>query len=558
MSTTAAVFYKGDAYHTGGRQLLGRQVAGEGFLKGLIQHGTSESVYCFTQTHAEFSQFCDRVKPWVGQPRQLQWISADNPPQLSLPGAIFRPDSVISSLLWERRFFDQHAYSICGITHSIASKEALEDLGKLLLAPVQPWDALVCPSIAVKTVVERLWDSWSEYLAQRTGGKPDRLIQLPVIPLGVDCATFPQGTAAIATRHSLRQKWGIGEQDIVVLYMGRLSLSTKAHPVPMCMALERAQRETGATVHLLLVGWFESDMESIGFQESVQLFCPSVNTLCLDGRSPENRTTVWAAADIFISLADNLQETFGLTPSEAMASGLPVVVADWNGYQTSVRHEVDGFRIPTLLPPSGAGLDLALEHLNDRLGYGAFVAQVAMTTAVDIDACTQALIHLIQDSDLRQRMGASGRQRAEQVFDWKVVIAAHETLWQDLAEIRATASASVPVQAGMSPYPLGDDPFHLFSHYPTATLTAEQMVHLGEMASTETLNLLQRFGVTNVGAERRVSPETIAAMVQTIAQQGPQSVGTLFQQYGGDRPLVLLQTIGYLLKFDVLRLGHNG
>jgi glycosyltransferase involved in cell wall biosynthesis len=554
MSATAAVFYKGDAYHTGGRQLLGRQVAGEGFLKGLVQHGTSELVYCYAETQGEFHELCDRVKPWTTQPRQVHWIPTANSPQLAFPGALFRPDSVISSLVWERRFFDQQAYSICGITHSIASKEALEDLGKLLIAPVQPWDALICPSVAVKTVVERLWDSWSEYLAQRTGGKLSRQIQLPVIPLGVDCAAFPQMAAATAIRNSLRQKWSIGEDDIVVLYMGRLSLSTKAHPVPMCMALERAMRATGVTVHLMLVGWFETDAESVGFQETVRLFCPSVNTLCLDGRSPENRATVWAAADIFISLADNLQETFGLTPIEAMAAGLPVVVADWDGYQTSVRHEVDGFRIPTLLPPSGAGLDLALEHLSDRLGYGAYVAQTALTTAVDTDACTQALIRLIQDSELRKRMGDNGRQRAEQMYDWKVIIAAHETLWQELAEIRASASVSVPVQAGMSPYPLCDDPFHLFSHYATATLTAEQTLALGEMNSPEMLSLLQQFGVTNVGAERRVASETVAAIVQTIAQNGPQSVGTIFQQYGGDRPLVLLQTLGYLLKFDVLRL----
>jgi starch synthase len=554
MSATAAVFYKGDAYHTGGRQLLGRQVAGEGFLKGLVQHGTSELIYCYAETQVEFYELCDRIKPWTTQPRQVHWIPTANSPQLTLPGALFRPDSVISSLMWERRFFDQQAYSICGITHSIASKEALEDLGKLLIAPMQPWDALICPSIAVKTVVERLWDSWSEYLAQRTGGKLNRQIQLPVIPLGVDCAAFPQGPAATAIRSSLRQKWSIGEDDIVVLYVGRLSLSTKAHPVPMCMALERAMRATGVTVHLMLVGWFETDAESIGFQETVQRFCPSVNTLCLDGRSPENRATVWAAADVFISLADNLQETFGLTPIEAMAAGLPVVVADWNGYQTSVRHEVDGFRIPTRLPPSGAGLDLALEYLSDRLGYGAYVAQAAMTTAVDPDACTQALIRLIQEGELRKRMGDNGRQRAEQVYDWKVIIAAHETLWQELAEIRASASVSVPVQAGMSPYPLCDDPFHLFSHYSTATLTAEQTLELGEMTSPEMLSMLQQFGVTKVGAERRVAPETVAAIVQTIAQNGSQSVGTIFQQYGGDQPLVLLQTLGYLLKFDVLRL----
>ena len=53
------------------------------------------------------------------------------------------------------------------------------------------------------------------------------------------------------------------------------------------------------------------------------------------------------AADIFVSLADNIQETFGLSVIEAMASSLPLVVSDWNGYKDLVNHGFNGFRIPT-------------------------------------------------------------------------------------------------------------------------------------------------------------------------------------------------------------------
>ena len=46
-----------------------------------------------------------------------------------------------------------------------------------------------------------------------------------------------------------------------------------------------------------------------------------------------------------MSLSDNIQETFGLTPLEAMASGIPVIVSDWDGYRSTVRDNKDGFRI---------------------------------------------------------------------------------------------------------------------------------------------------------------------------------------------------------------------
>ena len=65
---------------------------------------------------------------------------------------------------------------------------------------------------------------------------------------------------------------------------------------------------------------------------------------------------------MFCSLSDNIQETFGIVPIEAMAAGLPVVVSDWDGYKDTVRHGVDGFRISTCMPQAGLATDLALRH----------------------------------------------------------------------------------------------------------------------------------------------------------------------------------------------------
>ena len=56
----------------------------------------------------------------------------------------------------------------------------------------------------------------------------------------------------------------------------------------------------------------------------------------MDGRVPGVSQTAYAAADIFVSLSDNIQETFGLTPVEAMAAGLPVVASDWDGYRETI------------------------------------------------------------------------------------------------------------------------------------------------------------------------------------------------------------------------------
>ena len=74
--------------------------------------------------------------------------------------------------------------------------------------------------------------------------------------------------------------------------------------------------------------------------------------LKIDFADAEKRDLL-AASDLFVSPVDNVQETFGLTPIEAMAAGLPSVVSDWDGYRDTVQHVEHGFRIPTLAPPAG-------------------------------------------------------------------------------------------------------------------------------------------------------------------------------------------------------------
>ncbi|RCJ17774.1 glycosyl transferase [Nostoc minutum NIES-26] len=553
MNNTAAILYKRDGYDTSGKRLLGRQAAGEGFLRALVQHGTADYLYCYADSQTEFAEFCHRIQPWMKRSRQVQWLPTSNHQLLAQAGTIYHPDPLLSKVAWIRRFGEQQGYSICGVTHTIASTGVMEGIGDLLIAPLQSWDALICTSVAVKTAIERLLNTWAEYLAQRTGGKPNIDIQLPIIPLGIDCDAVDHGDRSTNIKRSLRQVLGIPQDEIVVLFVGRLCFYAKAHPVPMYLALEKAAQATKAKIHFVQAGWFEDEREEVSFKASAQMFCPSVNCIFVDGRKPEIRLGIWSAADIFISLVDNIQETFGLTPIEAMAAGLPVIVSDWNGYQESVRHEIDGLRVPTLMPAPGLGLDLASGYLSDRLNYSAYIAHSSMAIAVDIDAASRALVELIVNPELRKRLGENGRQRARQTYDWKVVIASYENLWQELAEIRATASISTPVLPSRPPAPLCDDPFRLFAHY-TSTIPAQNLVlTLSTMSTPEHLQQLRQNWITNFGADIRSTNSTIDAVLAAIAQHGSISIETILRQHPDVSPTLLLRTLIYLIKFDVLR-----
>lgn len=553
---TAAILYQREGYDTRVQRLMGRQAAGEGFLKALARHGKAESLYCFTRERKSFEAFQEQVRPWLSNSRQIRWIPASNPLALAEPGTLYRPDPLIGELAWQRRYTNQQAYSICGVTHTLASKGAMEGIGNLLIAPVQPWDAVICTSKAVKITIEQLLGDWAEYLGQRLGARPAIQVKLPVIPLGVDCEAFLQGQEARETRSRLRQQLGIAPDDLVVLFVGRLIFHAKAHPVPMYLAVERAAQKTNAKVHLIQAGWFEDQQQESAFKDTASQLSPTVNHLFIDGRKPEIRQGIWSVADVFISLAENIQETFGLTPIEAMAAGLPVVVTDWDGYKDTVRHEVDGFRIPTLIPPPGCGLDFAATYNDESLNYSTYVGHISLMTAVDVDACAEALAALFTQPELRQRLGENGRQRAQEVYDWSKVIAAYETLWQELSEIRTKVTANAPLTPGKPPYPLCDDPFRLLAHYPTQSLSQDLILGLGAMAAPEKLQVLRSTWMTNFGADKRSPTPIIDTVLGAISQDGSLSVEEILHRFAGSEPaarVYLARTLVYLLKFDVLR-----
>src|SRR5262249_45806386 len=157
---------------------------------------------------------------------------------------------------------------------------------------------------------------------------------------------------------------------------------------------------------------------------------------------------------------------------EAMAAGLPAVVSDWDGYRDTVRDGIDGFRIPTRLPPPPAGLSVAAQY-NERGGFRQYYGTVAMSTAVDLDACAEALARLIRDPGLRHRMGESGRHHARGAYDWRTIMKTYHRFWQGLDEVRRESAMVAPLSPGRAPYPLCDDPFRVFEKHATRTIGAE-------------------------------------------------------------------------------------
>jgi starch synthase len=553
MTQTAAIYYVPEGYDTSGQRLLGRQAAGEGFLKGLVQHGASDRLFCHAESRGHLQDFVSRVQPWNRRQLHVTWVPHGDQRGLGTAGTLYRPDFLLEEHAWQRRYVDPRAYSLCGVTHTIATRRALDSLGRLLLAPLEPWDALICTSRAVRDAVAHVHQSFGEYLLERCGAtRASPRLELPIIPLGVDADKLAENASPKA-RAALRSELSIGEDDVVVLYVGRLIHYAKAHPVPMYLALEKAARRTSKKLHLIQAGWFEQEGQvEQDYREAAARLCPAVRSVFLDGRKPSVRATVWAAADVFLSLSDNVQETFGITPIEAMASGLPAVVSDWDGYKESVRDGVDGVRVPTLCPPPGAALDWAAAFGSDVMNYSTFIANAAMVTAVDVEATARALATLADDPALRRRMGDAGCARAREVYDWRAVIRAYEELWRELAARRAAASPERARVTG-APNPLCDDPFRVFGHYASATLAPETLLAATPALAADTARYLRENGLCMLGRDQRAPAALIDQVLETLRGAGPLSVASLCLRFDRVSAAILVRTLVYLLKLDLLR-----
>jgi len=165
----AAIYYALDAYDTSRPHLMGRHSAGEGFLRGFVRHGGADRLYCYARHAGDAQDFAKRVKAH-GATVPITWIPFADPQRLAEPGCLFYPTVGVDELAWRRRRHDQRAYSVVGITHTIVSGAVMEVIANWLIAPVQPWDAVICTSKAVReavdTVIEAQRPIWVPGLAR--------------------------------------------------------------------------------------------------------------------------------------------------------------------------------------------------------------------------------------------------------------------------------------------------------------------------------------------------------------------------------------------------------
>src|SRR6185312_2649949 len=335
----AVLRFEPDGYDIRRPWLMGRQVAGHGFLRAAVNGRGDDAVSGYTSSQASADVFKTLVHE-IDPTAEARWIKTRDLDGLSNASSVlYLADPALKTFARMRLRAGPGRYSLCGVTHTTATANTMAMIAELYTEPVAPWDALVCTSAAVLETVRLLHEQQADLLRWKLGPQVRlSLPQFPVIPLGVHCDDF---AFTEADKVRAREALDIGPDDIVALFVGRLTFSGKAHPYPIFHGLQAAAERSGRRIVLLQCGWYPNEKIADAYTTGAAAFAPAVRTLTVDGRQAQTRARAWAAADLFVSMSDGIQETFGLTPLEAMAAGLPCVVSDWNGYRETVRDGID-------------------------------------------------------------------------------------------------------------------------------------------------------------------------------------------------------------------------
>ncbi len=192
------------------------------------------------------------------------------------------------------------------------------------------------------------------------------------VPLGVDLARFHP--ARRAHRAEVRARLGLPGDAPVALWLGRFAHEKHVHVA--AAAWPAVWRRTGAVLAFVGAGPRRERLREAAAG------CPGIRVLPFQA-DRDAIADLHAAADCFVATGPN--ETFGLAPLEALASGTPLLAADHG----AVREHVDR---------SGAG---RLFRVGDA---GSLAEEAVALLGQDLAA-----------------LGAAGRAFAEREHDWRVV-----------------------------------------------------------------------------------------------------------------------------------------
>jgi glycosyltransferase involved in cell wall biosynthesis len=130
----------------------------------------------------------------------------------------------------------------------------------------------------------------------------------------------------------LRRRWRVGEDDLVVLSVGRLAPEKN---IGLAIQAFRAMQQVSPSTRCVVVG---DGPQRAALQDA------HPDLVCCGVQRGERLAAHYASADVFLFPSET--ETFGNVTLEAMASGLAVVAFDYAAARLHIAHDEAGVLVP--------------------------------------------------------------------------------------------------------------------------------------------------------------------------------------------------------------------
>lgn len=240
-------------------------------------------------------------------------IHLHHPFVLSLPAIMYAAKLKIPNVLTLHTQYERYSHYIPAIPTSITH----EALRRIIFSLADKVDIITTPSQSMKKLIEQY------------GIKKD----IVVVPNAIDIASFRKKDQEGIRK--LKKKLNLSTDDIVILYVGRVSFEKDIDKIIKALALLRDKKITNFQFMIVGEGTALEDIknlvQSLNLTEKVR-FVGAVDM--------EQVRNYYQIADIFAF--SSTSETFGIVIIEALASGLPVLAVRAPGAVDIITDGFDG------------------------------------------------------------------------------------------------------------------------------------------------------------------------------------------------------------------------
>jgi glycosyltransferase involved in cell wall biosynthesis len=199
-----------------------------------------------------------------------------------------------------------------------------------------------------------------------------------IVGAGVDLARFEKGNGRI-----IRDRYGLSDAPLVA-FIGRQAAYKGVDTLIHAM---RAVWQQVPAAQLLIAGARTAFSSNLNTLISTLSPAEQARTLVLNEFTDEDKADVMSACDVFVMLSGG--ESFGIVYLEAWACGKPVLAGRIGAVQSIVSDGHDGFTI--------------------EIG--------------NVRELAAAIVRLLENEELRVRMGANGRAKVQAHYTWDIVTA---------------------------------------------------------------------------------------------------------------------------------------